>query len=131
MAADLASFMRDKPFYEIDAIWTSPYRRARETAAPLEAAFPDAHVHIVDELTPESDPEWARSQLLAEKQSILVVGHNPHLSLLARSLMCSGSTAAPLSFKKAGLMGFKRDGMSPTGFMLAAWLPPGALGLRD
>ena len=130
MAADLAEFVRDKPFFEVDAIWCSPYRRARETAAPFEAAFPDAPLRVIDELTPESDPEWTRANLLAEKQSILLVGHNPHLSLLARSLICAGDHSVPLSFKKAGLMALRRDGLSPSGFSLAAWLPPAAIGLK-
>lgn len=69
-AAALAAWLRDEP---LDAIWVSPLRRARQTAAPIEAALgltavvesgiqefdaEDPTYIPIEELRAADDPRW-------------------------------------------------------------------------
>lgn len=69
-AAALAGWLRDEP---VDAIWSSPMRRARQTAAPLETALglaavvdndlrefdaDESHYIPIEELRGSDDPRW-------------------------------------------------------------------------
>jgi phosphohistidine phosphatase len=131
MAAQLARFIAGKRYYAFSEIWCSPYLRARQTAEPFTGKGSEAvRVTLMDCLTPHGDPAELLPKLARLQKPVLIVGHNPHLSLLARYLTGIDHPAANLSFKKGALFAFKRDPLSASGFSLAACLPPAALGLK-
>jgi phosphohistidine phosphatase len=103
----LAEHLRAAPSGAPAAIWHSPFRRARETAALL-AQHAGRQVMLVGKshLTPEADPAKI-AQLLAEMppaSDLAIVGHEPHLGAFA-TLLVTG-TAGPVKFalEKAGVL---------------------------
>jgi broad specificity phosphatase PhoE len=73
----------------IEAIWSTDYRRTRQTAAPASRRLGPA-VGIYD----PQDQEAFAERLLAEAKNALVVGHSNTIPALA-SLLC-GCVVAPM-----------------------------------
>ncbi|MGC8846935.1 MAG: phosphohistidine phosphatase SixA, partial [Candidatus Hydrogenedens sp.] len=74
---------------KIDAIWHSPKLRARETAEILASCLKlEKLLYSYKELEPE-EPVKKTVRLIqqVEEQSIMLVGHLPHLSQLAGLLL--------------------------------------------
>lgn len=89
-----------------DLILTSPYVRARQTAAVVadEMGAP-TKVERTPHLAPDGNPRALMEQIGSrhrEGGSILVVGHEPCLSQLI-SVLVSGDERAAIAMKKAGL----------------------------
>ena len=85
-------------------LFTSPLVRARETAAIIEdRTNPHVTARVCDELTPGTAPNGLFSLLatLPAGSVVLCIGHEPHLSVVAGSLLC-GKPCSGLSLKKAG-----------------------------
>ena len=91
---------------QFDAILTSPYARARQTAEIVADELNLTSVlHLVDALGAASsaDAVLVELQKIIRKQScVLVVGHEPILSSLI-SLLLSGSPSLSITMKKGGL----------------------------
>jgi len=92
---------------EFDAILSSPYLRARQTAEIVAQIYnlKSKKIHLTDNLLPPASIEKllkeARSVFPGSK-SILLVGHEPHLTQMVSSLLkCDGPLN--LDFKKGGL----------------------------
>lgn len=89
-----------------DLILSSPYLRAKQTAEIVAGELKARkRLELADELAPGTSPKLflerlRRSQMLPE--SVLVVGHEPHLSSLI-SLLLSGSPTLQIELKKGGL----------------------------
>lgn len=97
---------------EFDAVWSSPYLRARQTAEIVADAF---RVRKRLELVPELAPAGGVRRLLrrlagksAAAENILLVGHEPYLGELAGFLI-SGRAGLPLALKKGGLCLLARE----------------------
>ncbi len=102
------------------AIWHSGKLRARQTAeAFLRICSPSAEFKMVRGLRPDDPPEWIRDELAGESRDLLVAGHMPHLSGLAR-LLSDDARDFPLN----GAMVFERTGDRPWAFSSAV-APPG------
>ncbi|MFO0760833.1 MAG: histidine phosphatase family protein [Byssovorax sp.] len=91
------------------AIWSSPLVRAVQTAEILAAEVGyKGEVKAVGELSPGRDP----GDLLLLLQSagtegpLVLVGHEPSLSLIAKALL--GETSLP-PFKKSGVLGLRYE----------------------
>ncbi len=88
---------------EIDALATSPLRRAVQTARVVAAAYEDTSPEKLDALEPAGSREevlaWLQER--SDPETVAIVGHEPHLGLLTSWLL-----AAPLNhfmaFKKGG-----------------------------
>ena len=84
------------------AILTSPYRRARESAAVLARALDCvAPVAAVDELVPEGDPVEALAAIAAAApvaSPALVVGHMPLVGRIALELVGDDPGFSPGTF---------------------------------
>lgn len=92
-------------------IWHSPLARSRETASLVDTGLKlNAPLLLKAGLTPEDDPSRIASILDAENKEILVVGHEPHLGVLA-SLMVHGPVRAGVyyPFSKAGVVSLTRE----------------------
>ena len=94
-------------------VWHSPLSRARETAELLASGLGlDSPVVLRKGLEPDDDPSGVAAALGSEKRSVAVVGHEPHLGVLA-SIMARGPAcgAAYFHFHKAGVLALgRRDG---------------------
>lgn len=86
-----------------DLLATSPLVRATETAAILAQVFDGLTPVSVAELQPGGGPEAAAAWLrrLPPGQSVMAVGHEPDLGILATYLV-SSRTDPVLAFKKGG-----------------------------
>jgi len=78
-SAQMAGWLHDK---DIEEIWSSDYRRSRDTAAPL-AAMLGLELSLYD---PHNLPELVR-KLHTNRQNALIVGHSNTTPDLAR-LLC-------------------------------------------
>jgi phosphohistidine phosphatase len=89
-----------------DLILSSPYLRARQTADIVAQTLKTAEgVHLSDTLTPAGSPRQLLAALHAdyhERQSILLVGHEPYLSRLISTLLTGGPNLSVV-MKRGGL----------------------------
>lgn len=90
---------------EPETIVTSPYLRTRSSVRIFAHLLPDAEILLTETLEPFSDPEdfivWCRKEVRSSTSRLLVIGHEPHLSLLI-SLCLVGSYQDCLNIKKGG-----------------------------
>jgi phosphohistidine phosphatase len=107
-----------------DLILSSPYVRARETAEIVASAFSLKKVETSDSLAPEGNLREFVVELKTRTptpEGVLLVGHEPFLSLLI-SLLVSGSTKTSISLKKAGLAKLTVEGLRPGRCAQLEWL---------
>jgi len=72
-------------------IWHSGKLRARQTAkAFLRTCVPFAEFRMVRGLRPDDPPTWMRDELAGEEGEVMLVGHRPHIVLLAELLGADG-----------------------------------------
>jgi phosphohistidine phosphatase len=91
----------------VDVILHSPYARARETAELFARELPKAKVRAASGLTPHDGARSALPLLQEyDEKSVMIVGHEPHLSSFA-SLLLTGRELPVLEFKKAGVAGIE------------------------
>ena len=111
----------------IELVLTSPYARARQTAEPAARALKLGRVRETAALEPDRDPDEILDEVRSEKaESILLVGHEPHMgALLGRLVFGSGGHAIPM--KKAAVARVSWEGSGPG--TLRALLPPKVLAL--
>ncbi len=90
----LGQFLSGNEDFKPSRLLCSPYRRAQETADVLvEAAqLSISERKIIPRLEPEADPASLLAEFEGMRSDVLVVGHNPNLSILA-SLLMSGERA--------------------------------------
>ena len=90
--------------------WHSPLSRARETAELLAQGLGlAAPVVLKRGLEPDDDPEAIARTLASEKRSIAIVGHEPHLGILATIMVRGPVHAASFyHFHKAGVLALSR-----------------------
>ncbi len=89
-----------------DRILSSPFRRASQTAEIVAATLGlKKRLEFRDELAPGGDPKALIhyvNRLRPAPENVLLVGHEPDLSLLISRLI-SGGPAAAIEMKKGGL----------------------------
>jgi phosphohistidine phosphatase len=93
-------------------IWHSPLVRSRETAELLARGLGlSAPLVLKPGLEPDDDPGEIAAVLAADGREIAVVGHEPHLGVLA-ALMVDGPerTGIFYPFPKAGVLALSRKG---------------------
>lgn len=103
----------------------SPLARTARTAEIAAGVLGTTSV-ATDGLLPSDDPStWAR-KLARKRDGVILVGHQPHLGLLAATLMHAEAPGHPsLTIKKAGAACLQRD---DSGAWSLVWLvTPGML----
>ena len=79
--------------------------RARQTAEILaEQLSPSAGVREMEGLAPMEDPEKARIEVEAARQPLMLVGHLPHLSRLASSLVVGDPAKEIIRFRNSAIV---------------------------
>jgi phosphohistidine phosphatase len=108
----------------IDAIWSSPYRRARQTAEPAAREL-GLELSETRALEPDRDPEEVLEELRhGGAESVLLVGHEPHMGALLGTLV-AGRDGPAMPMKKAAVARLVWDGRGRAA--LKALLPPKVL----
>ncbi len=110
-----------------DVLLTSPWTRARETAALLASAWGDCVPRPTVALT-RDDPGALSSLLQRERDARLIVfvGHEPHLASLLAHMLGSGC-AERFTFRKGGAALVELAGARQWGGRLLWFLPPRVL----
>lgn len=112
---------------EIDAILTSPYLRARQTADIVhDVLAPEVPLKQVSSLVPDGEPATMLRAIVAKKfDAPLCVGHTPSLDALVSYVVgCDGPV---VRLKKAGLCSLFIERAARGGGRLHASLPPSML----
>ncbi|NCG09069.1 MAG: phosphohistidine phosphatase SixA [Verrucomicrobia bacterium] len=87
----------------------SPLVRARETLELLSAAWSDrepGEPEVLDALVPEGNPAAIVSILESMDEDVFLVGHNPHMEILASLLMSGERSRARLVMKTCVMLRF-------------------------
>lgn len=92
---------------KLDFVVTSPLKRALQTAEIVARTLKVKKNSLQewDELKPEGDRQEFYRKLSRFKQesSVMVVGHEPYLSIMISELIFNGNGTARIVLKKAGL----------------------------
>ncbi len=108
-----------------DAIFSSPYVRARQTAEIVANSLKCRdRLKLVDALEPSSNPHKCvefLQRLGPSTEDILLVGHEPLLSQLV-SLLISGNTSSGIVLKKGALCQLELESPGPRPHARLAWL---------
>lgn len=109
---------------EFDVILTSPYLRASRTAEIFHEVVKCGKLHTTEAMTPDAEPAAIVHEIeekYSKAESIVVVGHEPHMSTLM-SLLLSGRTDLSIDFKKAGFAKFCIDHLKAGRCACLKWL---------
>ena len=111
---------------EISVVFASPYVRARQTAeAAARALRLEEKIRLTRALEPDADPDEVLGEIRESgAQSVLLVGHEPHMGALLGRLV-AGRPGLPIPMKKAAVARVSWEG-SGAG-ELRALLPPKVL----
>jgi len=110
--ARLCAVLRKGPGFRPAELWHSPLVRSLETAQLLKKGLKlTGPLVLTPGLEPDDNPGRIAPVLEEEKRDIAVVGHEPHLGVLA-SLMVQGPARPAIfyPFPKAGVLALSRDG---------------------
>jgi phosphohistidine phosphatase len=109
-----------------DLILTSPLQRARDTAAIVASALKRSDLVVESKHLLPSAPEsglWQEIRRYPSPTHVMLVGHEPHLSSIAASLLFSPGLM--LDLKKGGLCIIETPSLPPrTAGVLVALLTP-------
>ena len=110
---------------EFDAVLHSRLRRSRDTARIVKKAMDlRCPLSSTDALLPGADPGEVLREIAGSKalRSVLLVGHEPHLGMLASALI--GSQVSSVIFKKGGIARIDAGKPAPGSGRLAWLLTP-------
>lgn len=97
---------------KFDLILSSPYLRTHQTAQIMASLYGiEDKLCLSENLTPMTPPSALIGEIhecYANALSVLLVGHEPYLGVLA-SVLLSGDDKVSLTFKKGGLCKFSID----------------------
>ncbi|MCC5839802.1 MAG: phosphohistidine phosphatase SixA [Opitutales bacterium] len=128
-ARALGRFLASRGGLPVEAILHSPFARARETAQIVAAELgTESLLQEVGGITPDDDVDSFLPTLYNREKPCLVVGHNPHLTLLAGRLLTGRELGLPIAFKKGGLLTLEamhpQVGRAPAFWTLRSFLTP-------
>ena len=122
----------------VDLLLSSPLRRAWQTAEILVDVLDWPKPRECPEMEPESDPARlipAIEPLMFEHDAgrLALVGHEPHISLLASYLLAGPEPELCLPFKKGGVAAIAFEGAPTPGTGCLRWLatPRALRAMRD
>jgi phosphohistidine phosphatase len=93
---------------EFDALFSSPYTRAAQTAEPLLPQLRKGrHIHYLDTLAIDDYEQLlidVKERLSKSDKTIALVGHEPYLGQLAANLLTGDTDEPKVNFRKAALL---------------------------
>ena len=119
----LTKFLRAQPAFAPTAIWHSPLARSRQTARLLaQALAPQATLTEVSGLEPEHEARLTLKRLKPTHAALTIVGHEPHLSVLAALLVTGAPNPGVFKLRKASVLCLDRDPAAPSSLWRVRWL---------
>ena len=109
---------------EFDAVFTSPWLRAKQTAAlACEVLGIGSKLYEMEELAGDRTVEEVMNAMVRKSQleDVMLVGHNPLLSDLASYLLCL-STSMQIDLKKSGVCAIEVGRIPPKGPGVLLWM---------
>ncbi len=105
-ARELGHFLKGNKHFQPEVLWQSPLVRAQQTAECVlsESGVAVDEVHEVDRLEPDRDPAPLLEQLDGLQRDVLIVGHNPNMSVFASVLLGGERGRARVYFKTCNLI---------------------------
>ncbi len=95
---------------QVGQILQSGKLRAKQTAEVLaEHLHPAQGVAVVDGLDPLADPTKWTARLAEATESIMLVGHLPHLSKLAAHLLTGDKSREIVTFRNGGIVCLEKE----------------------
>jgi len=95
---------------DVDLIISSSYLRARQTAEIISDLYPNIKIMTSPDLVPSSNPQdfanWSAKYIQKKIKRIIIVGHEPQLSVFA-SWLLFGSQQSRIQIKKGGCIAIK------------------------
>ena len=120
--ARLAKFLHGSGVMAPDEIWHSTLLRAKETAELLaEGAKLKAKLKQVTGLAPDDAPGLFARRLVGLEGDLVVVGHNPHLTMLASLLIRGDKGGAAIHFPKCAALALDCMGEGHAGEWTVCW----------
>src|SRR5688572_13916592 len=109
--AGLTSFLRSSDLFRPEEFWHSPLSRSRQTVQLLAQRLRlDVPHTLMPDLEPEDDPRAAARRIKAVTRSLAIVGHEPHLSLLATLLVIGKMDYPAFVMKKCSALALEGEG---------------------
>jgi phosphohistidine phosphatase len=105
----VARFAAQNCRISISHIHDSGKLRARQTADILAAEFGLPAPVVIDGLAPMDDPAIWTCRLDGLTDSIMLVGHLPHLARLAAALLGVDPESAPVAFQMGGMVALAKE----------------------
>ena len=105
----VGGFLQRRKLVTARECWHSPLVRAGETARGLAEHLEFNRLRTVDGLLPEDDPRIFARVLARTRRSVLVVGHEPHLSALASLLLAGAPEPALIALRKGAVAALERE----------------------
>jgi phosphohistidine phosphatase len=110
-AAGLAGFLRRSDLFQPEEFWHSPLLRSRQTVQLLAQHLRlDAPPALMPDLEPEDDPRATYRRIKAVTRSLAIVGHEPHLSMLATLLVIGKMEFPVFVMKKCSALALEGEG---------------------
>lgn len=107
---DLANFLSGKNVFIPHTIYHSPLNRAFQTASIVSKILGlTPLLKVADHLKPNDDIDHWFDLIDKQENPIALVGHNPHLSLLANHLLCGDENKGAIELKKGALLCLERQ----------------------
>jgi phosphohistidine phosphatase len=95
---------------QVAQILQSGKLRAKQTAEVLtEHLHPAQGVAVADGLDPLADPTMWAARLAEATESIMLVGHLPHLSKLAAQLLTGDTSREIVAFRNGGIVCLEKE----------------------
>ena len=106
----VASYLADHAKIELDYIYHSGKTRTLQTAEVLgNHLHPRNGLHQAEGLQALDDPKIWADKLSETKAEVMLVGHLPHLSKLAATLVCNDPDRKVIYFQNAGVVYISKD----------------------
>lgn len=106
---NLCARLKTKEFADLPMICHSTLTRARQTAELFRLDMKlSAPLREIAGLAPMDDPTALTDYLINAPEDRMLVGHNPHLSILTAWLLAGDPGADVIDFKKSGLLCLER-----------------------
>ena len=105
-ATALGQFLKGNKHFHPEVLWQSPLVRAQQTAACVLSASDVSvdQVREVDRLEPDRDPVSLLQELEGLQRDLLIVGHNPNISVFASLLLGGERGRARVYFKTCNMV---------------------------
>lgn len=101
----VAAFVRANIAINVKTVFHSGKTRARETAEILSVSVTSLEpMQVDDRLSPDADPEMWKDLLVGERESLMLVGHLPHLNRLVALLVCGDVSRTVVNFTTGTLV---------------------------